>query len=265
MNTTELRKQEEQKFHNEMRGKFEQENTAQSKKFTSNKKFYSITRKSNQFVKNFIIKYGANKKILDYCCGSGKQTLFFAGLGVKEAVGIDISDVSINLAKEEAKKIGLENKATFFVMDAEKTEFPDNSFDLIVCSGVLHHLDINRAYKELARILKSDGKIICDEPLIYNPIFQLYRKMTPKLRTAWELEHILSKKEINNTKKYFNHTETKFFHLATLLAVPFRKLPGFNFILSILEKIDFVLLKLPFLKWWAWQIIFILSKPKKTS
>ena len=147
-------------------------------------------------------------------------------------------------------------------MDAEKLEFEKNFFDIIVCSGVLHHLSLQRAYSELARVLKPDGEIICNEPLIHNPIFQLYRRMTPHLRTKWEMEHILSKNDIKLAKEYFGKVETKFFHLATLLAVPFRNFSIFNPLLTFFEWVDSILLRLPLIQWLSWQIVFILSKPK---
>jgi len=177
---------------------------------------------------------------------------FFLAKNGAQVIGIDISSISIENAKKNAINEGVEKNTSFFVMDAEKLEFEKNFFDIIVCSGVLHHLDIRRAYPELARVLKPEGEIICNEPLVHNPIFQLYRKMTPHLRTKWEMEHILSKHDIKLAKEYFGKVETKFFHLATLLAVPFRNFPVFNFILGLLEKVDSLLLKLPFLKWWAW-------------
>jgi peptidoglycan/LPS O-acetylase OafA/YrhL len=46
--------------------------------------------------------------------------------------------------------------------------------------------------------------------------------------------------------------------------VPFQNTFLFNPFLSLLEKIDSILLKFPFLKWFSWQIIFILSEPKKS-
>lgn len=232
-------------------------------KIASNKRFYSITRGSRNYIKSWLLKrIFSGKKFLDYCCGRGRMSIFLAKNGA-EVIGIDISDVSIKKAKEEAIKQELKDRPTFLLMDGEKLEFPDNTFDVIICSGVLHHLDINKAYLELARVLKSDGEIICDEPLSYNPIFQLYRKLTPHLRTKWEMEHILNKKAINLAQQYFNKIEIRMFHLATLLAVPFRHFPFFNLMLSFSEAIDSILLKLPLIKWLAWQVVFILSRPKK--
>lgn len=257
-----FRKQKEAEFHNKIRSSQLKKDINKCKYLTSNKKFYSIARKSQKFVNDFLLENCSGKKVLDYCCGDGGTIFFLAEHGAK-AVGIDISGVSIQKAKAEALRKRLNEQASFYVMDAENLKFKDNYFDLIVCNGVLHHLDIKRAYPELTRVLKLDGKIICAEPLVYNPVFQLYRKMTPHLRTKWEAEHILSKKEIKLAEKYFGKVETKFFHLAALGVVPFRKLSGFNFILGLLGAVDSVLLRLPILKWLAWQIVFILSEPKE--
>ena len=247
------RKQQEASFHNTIRS----DNV--SEHLISNRKFYSIARKNNEFVNNYLTENCLGKRVLDYCCGNGETTIYLAKRGA-EAIGIDISDTSISNAKKSIHK-----NASFFVMDAENLNFEDNYFDIIVCNGVLHHLDINKAYMELSRVLKPDGIVICDEPLAYNPIFQLYRKLTPHLRTDWEAEHILTKESINLASRYFGKKEERFYHLATLLAVPFRGLPGFNILLKFLERVDSLLLKIPFVKWMSWQVVFTLSKPNKLA
>jgi ubiquinone/menaquinone biosynthesis C-methylase UbiE len=258
----EERKNKEAKFHDILRDEKLQDNSLEFERLTSNYKFYSITRRSQNFVDSFLINNCSGRRVLDYCCGDGKNTIFLAKNGA-DAFGIDISPVSIQNAKTEAEKKGFKN-ASFFVMDAEKLEFADNFFDLIVCSGVLHHLNIEKAYQELSRILKLDGKIVCDEPLIYNPIFQLYRKLTPHLRTKWEREHILGRGDIKLAEKYFGKVEKRFFHLFVLLAVPFRNILFiFNPFLAFLGFIDSLILRMPLVKWWAWQIVFIMSRPKK--
>jgi ubiquinone/menaquinone biosynthesis C-methylase UbiE len=254
----EARKQEEQKLHDLLRGKAKKESY-----YASNLKFYSITRSSRNFINNWLLSRVKGKKVLDYCCGNGGMALWLAENGA-DAYGIDISSISIQNAQDEANRKGLENKVHFFVMDAEAMEFNNDFFDIICCMGVLHHLDLNKAYPELARVLKPDGVIICNEPLKYNPVFQLYRRLTPHLRTKWEIEHILKKKDINLAKRWFGKVEILgFFHLFTLLAVPLRNLSEFGRVLSFLEAIDSIILKLPFLKYLAWQVIFTLSQPKK--
>jgi SAM-dependent methyltransferase len=163
-----------------------------------------------------------------------------------------------------AQEEGIADRCHFFVMDAEHTTFEDNTFDIIHCSGCLHHLDLDAAYKELYRILKPGGKIIAEEGLCHNPIIHWYRKLTPKLRTAWEVDHILSRSKIYSSQKYFDGLQMRFFHLFTIAAVPFRKSKlFFKPILKLMELIDAVVLRIPGIRWWAWICVFVLTKKEK--
>jgi len=258
----EKRKQDEIEHHNKKRS--HNLERSEYEHLTSSNKFYSVVRSSSAFIDQWLALRCHGNKALDYCCGNGKTALFMAKNGA-DVVGIDISDISINNARDSAVAAKVDHKASFFVMDAENLDFHDNYFDIAACLGVLHHLDIHKAYPELARVLKPDGEIICDEPLAYNPVIQFYRKITPHLRTEWEAKHILNKQSIDLARINFDKVEVRFFHLATLLATPFRNLPCFSAILSMFEAVDGVLLKLPGLKWLAWQVVFILAHPKKSK
>lgn len=257
-----VRKQREAEFHNLVRDEGLQKDDEEYRRLTSNKKFYSITRASDAFVHGWILQKGKGKKLLDYCCGDGYRSVFFAKNGVS-AVGIDISDISIENSKKLAEKEGVADRTEFFVMDAEATNFSDNTFDAAACIGVLHHLDTEKAFGELARIVKKEGGVMCNEPIAYNPLFQFYRRSTPHLRTEWETHHILGKRDFDRAKKYFGKIEKRFFHLATLGAVPFRDTFVFQPLLGVLESIDAVLLRIPLVQWLAWQVVFVLSEPRK--
>lgn len=260
----EERKQKEKELHNLLRDEGLKLKPAELEYYTSNKKWYSVVKSSRKFVEKWLIEKVKNKRVLDYCCGNGDMSIKIAKMGADEVVGIDISDVSIENCKNLAINEGVEEKIRFFVMDAENMEFNNNSFDIVLESGVLHHLNLEKAYSEIARVLKIDGKAICIEALGHNKIIHLYRKLTPHLRTKWEAEHILCKKDIYLATCYFERVEILgFFHLAVLAGVPLRNLPIFRFILSALELVDSILLKLPVIKWQAWQVVFVLSNPKK--
>jgi hypothetical protein len=86
--------------------------------------------------------------------------------------------------------------------------------------------------------------------------------MTPHLRTAYEARHILRRQDVLAARKYFDSLEWRFFHLASVMAVPFRKTRMFEPVLSALETIDSALLKVAPIRWWAWQIAYVLSNPK---
>ncbi|MFZ3074299.1 MAG: class I SAM-dependent methyltransferase [Minisyncoccales bacterium] len=256
-----LRKIKEREHANKL--KLSLEGAGDEEKVFSNKKFYSVTRASRaQMEKLLVGSIFPGSQLLDYCCGTGEVSIFLAKNNAN-VTGIDISDISIAIAQDHAAKECKGNLPKFKVMDGENLQFSDNIFDAIVCSGVLHHLDLNKVYPELSRVLKPGGRIICNEPLAYNPVFQIYRKLTPRLRTEWEAKHILNKGSINLARKYFSKVDIKFYHLATLVAVPFRHTPVFKPILGFFEAVDAVLLRIPGIKWLAWQMIFVLSDPKK--
>lgn len=252
------RKKAERELHDHLRGEL-----GGDPYYTSNKKYYSIAANNRDYVNKWLGRRCRGKRVLDYCCGNGDFSIWLAEAGA-DAYGIDISPVSIQNATIEASRRGVGERTTFRVMDAEATEFPNNYFDFAVANGVLHHLDLVKAYHELARILKPEGEIICTEALRHNVLIHLYRRMTPHLRSAWEVEHILGRKDIEMARQYFNKVEiAKFFHLVTIAAVPFRSLPMFKRIRRMLEIVDSVLFRLPLLKWQAWMIVFVLSQPRK--
>ena len=267
----ENRKEEERKFHDNLRdGTFGQrwspalEKLIQENPLWDNMKYYSVERESRKRVLGWFSSNCKDKKVLDYCCGNGDDSFIIAEAGAKEIIGIDLSEVSIENCKKRALQERLEGKMSFKVMDAESLQFNDGSFDIVNEYGALHHLNLEKAYSEVSRILNAEGKFLCTETLGHNPFIHYYRKKTPELRTPWEVEHILKKKDIYMAKKYFKKIEILgFFHLFALAAVPLRNTSGFNIILSVLETIDSIILKLPLLKWQAWQVVFVLSNPQK--
>ncbi len=271
----EIRKRLEKEFHNILRTVNDDENvtktrwdpeletTIKNNILWANMKYYSIERKSRFTASEWFINNCEGKRVLDYCCGNGDDVLFIAQNGAKEVIGIDISDSSIENCIKKHSRCDF-NNISFMVMDGEALGFADESFDIVVEYGSLHHVNLEKAYAEIARVLRPHGKAICVEALGHNAIIHLYRKLTPHLRTEWEIDHILKKEQIEFARTYFHKVDIiGFYHLATLGAVPFRNYSSFNKILAFLENFDELLLKLPVLKWQAWQVIFQLSEPRK--
>ena len=259
MDQTEARKKEEIEFHDRLRGEELAKDSRLYKHYHSNSKFYSVDRANRKLCETWIQTKCPGKRLLDFCCGDGEYSLAAARAGA-QTTGIDISEVAVRKSAERARVENLTN-VQFLVRDAEATGFEDRSFDLILCAGVLHHLDLDHAYPELARLLAPGGEILCMEPLRYNPVFQWYRRLTPHLRTAYETDHILRMKDIHKAKKYFRNVDLNFFHLTTLAAVPFRNTPLFSSLLSFFENIDSVLMRIPWIQRLAWMAIFKLSDP----
>jgi ubiquinone/menaquinone biosynthesis C-methylase UbiE len=103
----------------------------------------------------------ANPVVLDVACGTGIATfeLMDSCNNTGSFYGIDISPGMIAKAQENAKRRGFEN-CTFQVGDAERLEFPDGMFDVVISSGSFHWFpDKWQALREMYRVLKSEGQV----------------------------------------------------------------------------------------------------------
>lgn len=100
-----------------------------------------------------------DKVCLDAGCGGGRYLVALSRLEAKEVKGIDISDEAVTAANERLKERKL-NQAEALAVSVLDIPFPDNYFDYVVCSGVLHHTpDPYRGFQELVRVIKPKGKI----------------------------------------------------------------------------------------------------------
>lgn len=221
-------------------------------------KFYSIFTKIRRQYGKYILKNSHIKTYLEYGCGPGSYSFTIAEKGGK-VTGIDISDWAINEANKEAKQNNL-SLANYKVMNAEALDFNKDTFDVVCGSGILHHLDLEKAYKELSRVLKPNGKGVFLEPLGHNPFINLYRKLTPTLRTVDE--HPLKSKDIKTAQKYFKSVEIEYYYLFSIMASLFHKTKLFKGLLNFLFAIDSFLFKYcRFLRKYAWYSLIILEEP----
>jgi ubiquinone/menaquinone biosynthesis C-methylase UbiE len=234
------------------------------KKHFANIKYYSIQRSLEEFERNWLAqRCRPGTRILDYCCGSGENGMIAARMGAV-VTGIDISPEGIENAKLNARRENVSGNCTFEVMDGEAMTFPDDSFDYIVEYGALHHLDLDGALNECRRVLRPGGEMLALEALRHNPLFHLYRKLTPHLRTAWEVNHILRLKEIHRAKKFFRRVEVRYFHLFVLLAVPFRRTRLFPLLRLVLDKLDSAVLRGDRIGKYGWVAAITMADPVKS-
>jgi ubiquinone/menaquinone biosynthesis C-methylase UbiE len=70
----------------------------------------------------------------------------------------------VELSKRNAEFNDVSNQTTFHIMSAQEIEFDDNTFDYAVGLGALHHLNLDLAGAEIARVLKPGGSAIFIEP-----------------------------------------------------------------------------------------------------
>jgi ubiquinone/menaquinone biosynthesis C-methylase UbiE len=253
------RKRKELEFHDADRdaGKIVTLDKETHEKIYGNRKYYDATGLSKDYVDAWIRESVRGKVFLDYACGNGRDAIKAAKWGAALSIGLDISRVSVENAKREAAAQGVQGNTRFVQADAENTMLPDNSVDLVICSGMLHHLDLSYAFPELRRILKPGGRILAMEALNYNPAIKLYRYLTPEMRTEWEKKHILSFKDIRFARSFFTVANIRYWHIASLIA-PYARMMG---ALPALNWLDNYLTRIPLLRLMAWIFTFELIKP----
>ena len=206
---------------------------------------------------NSTIHNKANKKIvLDYGCGVGSITEKIAKLKPSKLFGIDISEVSISKAEENAKHLNLQ--VNYSVDNCEKTKFKAETFDLIFGSGILHHLNLKKSIGEINRILKNSGEMVFLEPLGTNPLINFYRKLTPSSRSIDE--HPFVKKDFDLINSLFKEVEINYYGFFTLVFFLFYKKPEKSFFFKTICKLDRYFFKIEYFKNFAWSVLIVAKK-----
>ena len=80
------------------------------------------------------------KRVLEIGCGMGTDTINFARHGAF-VTAVDLSEKSLEIARQRAQLFGLQDFITFFQVNAEELSkaLPKEKYDLIYSFGVIHH------------------------------------------------------------------------------------------------------------------------------
>ena len=153
-------------------------------------KYYNEEEENWWFVsrRNTILKLlaGENRaaKILDIGCGGGSLLVQLKKAGFANLYGVDISTDAI----EKCKERGLDN---VFVMDGHNPKFETATFDIIIASDSLEHLENDKeALHNWNTILQAGGQLIIFVPAFmflwseHDVVNHHYRRYTSGLLKA---------------------------------------------------------------------------------
>jgi len=100
------------------------------------------------------------KKALVVGCGFGLDAMSLALLGA-DVCAFDLSIDELQVATQTAAEGGL--TIEFQQMAAEALTYGDHVFDLVLVVDILHHCEIDKCMREIARVAKSGSQIIINE------------------------------------------------------------------------------------------------------
>lgn len=108
---------------------------------------------------------GAADRVLDLGCGIGNllialcERISFSN----PAIGVDVSPALIELGRREVRRAGFDGRIELRVAPATELPFDDQSFDVVLTSHVIKHLDddaLGRAFAEVHRLLRPQGRFL---------------------------------------------------------------------------------------------------------
>ena len=212
--------------------------------------------------------------VLELGAGLGEASAWFAARGAR-VIATDLSGGMLHVTGRVAALHGASVEA--LQMDGASLALADNSVDIVYGANVLHHVDTAACLREVRRVLKPGGRAAFWDPVKYNPVINVYRRMATQVRS--EDEHPLGVGDIATMRATFRELRARFFWLATLLV--FLKyflvdrvhpnderywkkvITGYREIAWLhapLAALDAVLLRIPGLRWLSWNVAVVLRK-----
>ena len=128
---------------------------------------------SSEFAQSLDAAIAPDARIVEIGCGTGQMSLFLAR-GDRQVIGADLTRASLVLAADAARRFGIRG-VSFIETDLTRPALQPRAFDVVYCSGVLHHTpDPRRSFARIARLARPGGMIVLG---LYNKIARLPLRM----------------------------------------------------------------------------------------
>ena len=206
-------------------------------------------------------------KVLEIASGVGDFIIFCSkNFPQHEYVANELSEVQLGgNIKTVAEHFGVRKIPELSFGPVEKLAFKDNSFDLIYIKAAVHHFeDPVKGFKEIHRVLKSEGKVVFfEDPVCLDiPIYKKIKKdhFSLEERALGINEHLYTTSEYMSLGKIFS-SQNKY--IDNVLIDEYdrnhEKRVGFKKIVSSMVRQNSFLFEL-FMVWRFSPIIFVFEK-----
>jgi ubiquinone/menaquinone biosynthesis C-methylase UbiE len=131
----------------------------------------------------------ARGDVLEIAAGTARNLPYY-GDDVR-LTGVELSSEMIAIARERQRELGRE--ADLRLGDAESLEFPDESFDTVICTlGLCTIPDPRQAVREAHRVLRPGGRLLLLEHVRSpSPPVRLGQRLLEPLAVRFEADHLL--------------------------------------------------------------------------
>jgi len=130
----------------------------------------------SEFVRRLDESIPGDAIVLELGCGTGQLSLFLAR-GDRTVVGADLARPSLELARDAGNRYGLD-RVHFLETDLRVPGLRREAFDVVICTGVLHHTPDPRAsFASMARLARPGGVLVVG-------LYNTYARLPLRLRRA---------------------------------------------------------------------------------
>jgi SAM-dependent methyltransferase len=159
--------------------------------------------------------------VLDVGCGHGLIHPYLSGTSYR-LTGIDVAEDAIEIARRRNPHVDYD------VYDGSRLPYADESFDVIITIGVMHHVAVdqrNTFVSEARRVLRPGGTFVIFEHNKLNPLVQWVAARIPFDRNAVLLTSWRTQQLVRNAG--FCDINCRYILFFPFDAAPLRKLEGY--------------------------------------
>ena len=110
------------------------------------------------------------KTVLDIGCGAAGKSLYYASLGARRVVGMDVLEHYRKEAMALAREKGFEDRFEFVCAEAADTGFEGGAFDTVIMNDAMEHVAKPEAVlRECLRLLAPGGRLYLNFPPYFHP------------------------------------------------------------------------------------------------
>jgi SAM-dependent methyltransferase len=205
------------------------------------------------------------RQVLEIGCGVGDLTLHLINAGAA-VTALDISPRMVELARRRAEAWAPTPEARFLSVPVEATGLEPSKFDVVVGLNILHHVNVEGAAVEIARVSRFGARAVFIENSGLNPLLSVARRHVagrlgiPRYGTSDE--HPLTRRDYRQFRRLFRvvevtYPEFVFFRIFDRQVMRFRSKP-LSRVLQWMDSGTYRLL--PSLRRFSYKVLLRLEK-----